>query len=81
MCKKIYNVHYNVKAGKQIAGNLFLNQENTRHTISENTTTEINTIKPTKKNVISQVGVLIVRFSLRKSYYAYDQHALNNQKN
>ncbi len=34
-----------------------------------------------KKNEFSQVGVFSLRFSLRISYYAYAQHALNNSKN
>ncbi len=34
-----------------------------------------------KKIEISKVEVIILRFSPRNSYYAYDQHALNNQKN
>jgi hypothetical protein len=35
-----------------------------------------------KKNEISQIGVLFLRFSLRNLIKkAYDQHALNNQNN
>ncbi len=34
-----------------------------------------------KKYGISQVGAFIWRFSLRISYLAYAQHALNNPKN
>jgi hypothetical protein len=34
-----------------------------------------------KKYGISQVGAFILRFSIRKSYLAYAQHALNNPKN
>ncbi len=34
-----------------------------------------------KKIEISKVGVIILRFLPRNSYKAYDQHALNNQKN
>ncbi len=38
------------------------------------------TRKLAKKNELSKVGVIILRFSPQISYQAYDQHALNNQK-